>query len=153
MLDQYYNPFQGMDVKIPATLHAQFETYCQKGTGNPELVDNQPFPRMVDLWFLSLCVAARLNLEPIDTEDFDKKDAVKIIEGVVFMSDPWRVNALMLLAISQTGDPQIVSQPKEILNLANGLALAGLPKVIEMLQAGSAEPIWNLTEAIENLLS
>jgi len=36
--------------------------------------------------------------------------------------------------------------------LANGLAVAGLPKVIEMLKVGDAEPIWNLSDAVDLLL-
>ena len=36
--------------------------------------------------------------------------------------------------------------------LANGLATAGLPEVIEMLKDGAAEPIWNLSDAIDEML-
>ncbi len=36
--------------------------------------------------------------------------------------------------------------------LANGLAVAGLPKVIEMLKEGDAEPIWNLSDATDAIL-
>ena len=35
---------------------------------------------------------------------------------------------------------------------ATGLAVAGLPKVLEMLKDGDAEPIWNLSDAIDTLL-
>jgi hypothetical protein len=55
----------------------------------------------------------------------------------------------MLVAIGMTGDLHIVSEPRKMMALANGLAVAGLPKVIEMLKDGDAEPIWNLSDAID----
>ena len=76
----------------------------------------------------------------------------KIIDGSIFGSDPWRVHTLMLIAIGKTGDVQVVSEPRKMMALANGLAVAGLPKVIEMLKEGDAEPIWNLSGAVDSLL-
>ena len=108
-------------------------------------LDFNPF----HLWFLSVCVAARLNLEPVDIAKYETK---KIIDGAIFGSDPWRVHTLMLLAIGKTGDVQIVSEPRRMMAVASGLAIAGLPKVIEMLRDGDADPIWNLSDAIDSLL-
>ena len=36
--------------------------------------------------------------------------------------------------------------------IANGLAAAGVPHVVEMLQSGEQPPIWNLTDALESML-
>ena len=58
----------------------------------------------------------------------------------------------MLIAIGKTGDVQIVSEPRKMMTLASGLAVAGLPKVIEMLKDGDAEPIWNLSDGVDGLL-
>ena len=71
---------------------------------------------MVDLWFLSVCVAVQLGLEPADTA---KHDTRKIIDGSIFGSDPWRVHTLMLIAIGTTGDVQIVSEPRKMMALAS----------------------------------
>ena len=105
---------------------------------------------MIDLWFLSVCVAARLELEPMDIRQYE--DRTKIIDGTIFGSDPWRVHTLMLIAIGKTDDVQIVSEPGKMMALASGLAVAGLPRVIEMLSEGEAEPIWNLSDAIDEML-
>ena len=104
---------------------------------------------MIDLWFLSVCVAARLDMKPADINKYNTR---KIIDGSIFGSDPWRVDTLMLIAIGMTDDVQIVSEPRKIITLANGLAIAGLPRVIEMLKDGDSEPIWNLSDAIDTLL-
>ncbi len=148
MADRYFiNPFQAIDIKVPVEFHEAFTQYCQR-EANAE-IDQSPFPRMVDLWFLAVCVAARLGLGPVDIAKYETR---KIIEGSIFGSDPWRVHTLMLIAIGKTDDVQIVSEPREMMALANGLATAGLPKVIEMLKDGAAEPIWNLSDAIDEML-
>ncbi|WP_186394059.1 hypothetical protein [Stappia sp. TSB10GB4] len=147
MADRYFNPFQAIDINVPVEFHEAFTRYCQ--TGGSAIIDQSPFPRMVDLWFLSVCVAARLNLEPLDIAKYETK---KIIDGAIFGSDPWRVHTLMLLAIAKTGDVQIVSEPRRMMAVASGLAIAGLPKVIEMLRDGDADPIWNLSDAIDGML-
>ena len=147
MADRYFNPFQAIDINVPVEFHEAFTRYCQRSAD--AVIDQSPFPRMVDLWFLSVCVAARLGLEAVDIAKFDTR---KIIDGSIFGSDPWRVHTLMLVAISKSGDVQIVSEPRKMMALANGLAVAGLPKVIEMLKDGDAEPIWNLSDAVDTLL-
>ena len=147
MADRYFNPFQAIDINVPVEFHESFTRYCQRSADS--VIDQSPFPRMVDLWFLAVCVAARLGLKP---SDMIKHDTRKIIDGSIFGSDPWRVHTLMLIAISKTGDVEIVSNPRKMMALANGLAVAGLPNVIEMLKDGSAEPIWNLSDAIDLVL-
>ena len=147
MADRYFNPFQAIDINVPVEFHESFTRYCQRSADS--IIDQSPFPRMVDLWFLAVCVAARLGLEP---SDITKHDTRKIIDGSIFGSDPWRVHTLMLIAIGKTGDVEIVSDPRKMMALANGLAVAGLPNVIEMLKDGSAEPIWNLSDAVDLIL-
>jgi len=142
-----YNPFQAIDISIPVAFHDYFKTYCQ--TGNKSSIDHSPFPRMIDLWFFSFCVAAYLKLKPQESK---KGETKKIIDGSIFSSDPWRVNAIMLAAISIFDDINVVSKPRQMLELANGLSVAGLPKVIEMLKNGYAEPIWNISDAMDNLI-
>ena len=146
-MDRYFNPFQAIDINVPVQFHEAFTRYCQRTADSK--VDHSPFPRMIDLWFLSVCVAARLDLEPADISEFE---TVKIIDGSIFGSDPWRVHTLMLIAIGKTGNVQIVAEPRQIMALASSLAVAGLPNVIEMLKEGDAEPIWNLSDAIDEML-
>ncbi len=147
MPDRYFNPFQAIDINVPVEYHEAFTRYCQ--TSGNAVLDHSPFPRMIDMWFLAFCVGSRLNLDPIDISKYDTK---KIIDGSIFSSDPWRVHAIMLTAIAKTGDVQIVAEPRRMMALASGLAVAALPRVIEMLKEGDAEPIWNLSDAIDGML-
>ena len=147
MAGRYFNPFQSIDISVPINFHEAFERYSQRSANsNP---DDSPFPRMVDFWFLAVCVAARLELEPFDV---NKHETKKIIDGSIFASDPWRVHILMLVAIGRTNDVTIVGEPRKVMSLANGLAVAGLPRVLEMLTEGAAQPIWNLSDAIDALI-
>ena len=146
MAEKYFNPFQGIDIFVPEEFHEDMTTYCQ--SSGSVSTDQSPFSRMVDLWFLSFCVAARLDLEPVDVSRGKTK---KIIDGSIFSSDPWRIHILMLVAIAKSDDVEIVSHPREMMAVASGLAIAGLPRVIDMLKAG--EPIWNLSEKIAELMS
>ena len=147
MADRYFNPFQAIDINVPVEFHEAFTRYCQRSADS--IIDQSPFPRMIDLWFLSVCVAARLDLEPTD---ISKRDTLKIQVGSIFGSDPWRVHTLMLIAIGKTGDVQIVTEPRRMMTLASGLAAAGLPTVVEMMKDGEAEPIWNLSDAVDTLI-
>jgi hypothetical protein len=147
MVDRYFNPFQGIDVSVPVEFHDDITRYSQR-EGRP-ILDQSPFPRMVDMWLLAVCVAARAGLEPADIAKYETR---KIIEGSIFSSDPWRVHTLMLVAIAQADNVDIVAEPRKMMAIANGLAIAGLPKVIEMLKGGGGDPIWNLSEAVEELV-
>ena len=147
MADRYFNPFQTVDLNVPVEFHEAFTRYCQRDA--KAIVDESPFPRMVDLWFLAICVASRRGLEPADLTNYKTR---KIIDGSIFSSDPWRVHTLMLIAVAKTGDVEVVSKPRKMMAIANGLAVAGLPDVIEMIKGGDAEPIWNLSDAIDQML-
>ena len=146
MADRYFNPFQTIDINVPVEFHEAFTQYCQRSA--EATIDLSPFPRMVDLWFLSVCVSVRLGFEQADVS---KYKTVKIIDGSVFASDPWRIHVLMLIAIHKTDEVHIVSEPSRVIAVASGLAVAGLPKVIEMLKDGDAEPIWNISDALDAL--
>lgn len=147
MSDRYHNPFSAIDLYVPTAFRDDFGKFCQTSGKTP--IDLSPFPRMVDLWFLAICVAVRRKLKP---KDLPSADTYKIIDGSIFGSDPWRIHALMLLAIGYSEDIEIVNEPRKMMALANGLAIAGIPDVIDMLRDGDAEAIWNISDAIDEIL-
>lgn len=150
MSDRYYNPFQGIDISVPVEFRDSFSLYCQ-GVEKKSIIDQTPFPRMVDMWFLAICVAVNKGLSPVDMSKYESKQTYKIIDGSIFTSDPWRIQALMLIMIGLIENVEIVSEPRKIMAMANGLAVAGLPHVIEMLKDGDDDPIWNLSENVDLL--
>ena len=114
-------------------------------TGQPEREgnrDNIPFNRYIDIWWLALCIGVqegrRTELETNDWHQF-------IRAGEVLPSNPWRVFQLQLLAVGATNSTEILSNPAELIRLANEYAATGLPIVLDEL-LGSAVPIWAVTE-------
>ena len=125
------NAFVTTDIFLPEKFREYFHAYCLTRTeGSRNNPEDSPFPRMVDMWFLALCIAVKEDLKP----EFNiTGKTYKAIEGVVFGSDSWRSNALMLLAIAHSGDVEITDKPHEMMRIANGYALAGLPRLIGIL--------------------
>jgi len=143
----YHNPFAGVDLLAPVDQREVYDRYCQ--TGGRAVIDQSPFPRMVDFWFTGLSMAARKGLEPVDLA---KQETFKFIEGSIFDRDSWRVQAVMLIAIATEDDVEVVGEPRRMMAIANGLAAAGIPDVVEMLRDGDQDPIWNLSEALDHVL-
>lgn len=126
------NQFAGTDIYLPENFKEYFRRYCLTRTeGSKNNPEDSPFPRMVDMWFLAMCLAVREGLAPV----MDVKGATyKAIEGVVFGSDLWRSNAIMLIAIAHTGGIQVTANQNEMMRIANGFAIAGLPTLIARLE-------------------
>ena len=144
------NAFGGTDIHLPEGFREQFHAYCLTRAGgsrnNPE---DSPFPRMVDMWFLALCIAVREKLTPVLD---GRGKTYKAIEGEVFGSDAWRSNALMLLAVAHTGDVEITSRPHDMMRIANGYAVAGLPRLLSILDArGGDTALDHLSDEISDM--
>jgi hypothetical protein len=147
MTQRYHNPFAGVDLIAPVDQREAYDRYCQS-VGHA-IIDQSPFPRMVDFWFAGLSLAARKNLEPVD---LSKQNTFKFIEGSIFDRDSWRVQAVMLIAIAVTDGVEIAGEPRRMMSIANGLAAAGISFVVDMLHTGEQDPIWNLSEAFDEIL-
>lgn len=145
-MSKYYNPFQTAELRYPKQYREEVERYTQRWAegGEPGDPDDSPFPRIVDMWLLAVCIGAEMGRRT----PMAREDSHKFIEGSIFQGDPWRVEVLELLAIGFTGDPEIIRNPREVVQLANELAATGMAKAIEMLREGHAGPIWNVSDAI-----
>jgi hypothetical protein len=147
MTQRYHNPFAGIDLVAPVEQRDVYDRYTQ--SGGRAVVDQSPFPRMVDLWFAGLCIAARKQLEPIDLV---AEDTFKFIEGSIFDRDSWRVQAVMLISIALEDNVDIAAEPRRMMTIANGLAAAGGPSIVDMLRDGDQDAIWNLSENLDEFL-
>lgn len=108
MISKYYNPFQTLELRYPQHFHDNVLDFTQtrSESGQPSEPDASPFPRYVDMWFLAVCLGARMGKRTPVTRDTSHK----FIEGSIFQSDPWRVELLELIAIGFTGDPRIIAR-------------------------------------------
>ena len=96
--------------------------------------------------------ASRLEVSQSGYRHFGLKPPASV-QGNIFDPDAWRVRVLMLLALAIDQSIDVVENPGRMMAIANGLAAAGQPLVVEMLNRGQDRPIWNLSTALEELLS
>lgn len=148
MVQRYYNPFSAARLEYPDTQKEYYHRYVRRSNSSP--VDESPFPRMIDLWWAGLSLAVRNGTPPVD---LNRTATTHMIEGAIFDRDPWRIQFLRLIALHINGDPDILTRPTDIISMANGLAAAGIPGIVEMLTDGDERPIWNLSNAVERLLA
>ena len=146
MTQRLHNPFNTIPLVRPAEQEDDYRMYCRTKTTRGS-VDRCPFPRMVDLWFAGMSLAGRRRLTPVNLSGLKTSE---FIEGSIFDRDSWRIQIVMLVAIAVEDDVSVVLEPHKMMRIANGLAAAGVPLVVEMLHG--AEPIWNLSEGLETLL-
>ena len=150
MTQRYYNPFAGTNLVYPEDQREYYDKFCQQ-RGSQPLTDRKPFPRMVDMWITGLAVAVHKGLKPADLSTWTTSN---MTPGSIFDNDRdgWRIQAVMLVAIAETGEVEIVGDPNRMMRIANGLAASGAPHLVEMLEEGGQEPIWNLSEAFYEAL-
>ena len=151
MAQQYYNPFANINLIVPREQHDFYHLYCQTaGRVSIDRYNQNPFPRMVDFWFAGLSLAARKQLKPINLANHN---TVVIIEGAIFDRDSWRIQVVMLVAIAVEDDVEVVGDPSRMMAIANGLAAAGVPHIVEMLQRDRhLDPILNLSNSLYEIL-
>ena len=151
MMQRQHNPFTRSVIRHPADQQECYDVYVQRGDNSiSKRSDDKPFIIGVDLWFAGLSIAVREGLTPADLG----KSPVHLTEGSTLDRQSWRIPMLMLVAMRYSDDKEkVLLNPTEIMNIANGLAAAGVPRIVEMLRDGDAEPIWNISTAIENMLA
>ena len=147
MTQRYFNHFAGINLVYPLEQREYYETYC---ASNPNsTTDRKPFPRMVDFWFAGLSLAAGKGMKPVELSG---QTTSNFITGAIFDRDSWRVQAVMLAAINVDSTVEVVDDANRMMAIANGLAAAGVPHIVEMLGSGEQEPIWNLSDSLADVL-
>lgn len=151
MMHRDYNPFANLALHIPTAYREDVKrfTTSQGGDGGTS-IEFTPFIRYVDLWATAAAVGAQV--EAFVTLG-DKSAKHRFIEGSVLQGDLDRIEFLLLLAVSHTGDPFIVKDPRQVLDIAESFAAGGLPIVMEWLDSGGVQsPIVSLTKQLMKFL-
>jgi hypothetical protein len=150
MSETLTSSFAGQEVNAPIKFREFFQKYSQTTGGSTVAeLNRKPFPRMVDFWFLAICVAVRKGLKPVD---LDGQETYKAIEGAAIVSPEWRTQALRLIAIAETKNPEVVKDPRQMMRIANGLAFAGMPHLIEILEQNPDDEAFCLADDLVALL-
>lgn len=145
-----YMPFPNAELRIPIEYQEKIEAYTMsRPTGGERLnPEDAPFPRQLDIWFLGVCLGAinnrALRLPANRLHTFNRASMLE--------NDADRIEILELLAISVTGDPYTIRDPRGVIDIANELAAGGLPIVFDMLEEGNSRAIDNLSDKVQSML-
>ena len=152
MAQQYHNPFARLGLIAPDAQRDYYDQYCRTNiVGRTDKdIDQSPFRRRVDLWFAGFSLAAHKQFKPIDLTK--EKTYQFITGGEIFTGeDSWRIQIITLVAIAIEDNLEVVQDPRRMMDIANGLAAAGTPYIVKMLNEGHQKPIWNLSDALDEL--
>ena len=144
----FYNPFQSAELVYPGKYKDWVDRYCQTqaGGGSRPSADTNPFPRVVDLWFLAVCMGYKRGTHKTVDEPH------KFITGEILARDPWRIELLEFMALEKNRTGDALESPNETIAMANEYAAGGIADVFDMLERGQSHAIWNLTEGLNELL-
>ena len=145
-----FNPFAKEGVHVPKAYQEDLAncstTFGSDGGGSKD-IEEAPFNRYVDYWLLAAAVGASHNqFVPVDAERH------RFITGAIFQRDLTTIEFLFLLAIAHTEDPFVVRKPRQVLDIAEGYAAAGIPLVKDMMEAGHLPALQNLTRSLVKML-
>lgn len=132
---------------MPSAYQEQVRRYSRTRdqTGRGSKVEDSPFQRYVDVWMTAVCVAVAEGL-PVEVPP--TVDTWRFEYGARLQGESTWIDLLQMLAIRHYRDPHVISDARKVIDLANAYAAAGLPYVIEMLETGHREQLWNLTFAM-----
>ena len=118
------NPYASQDLFVPKAFHDSYERYSKIGRSEGKDLDGAPFPRMIDMWWVALCLGVREDIRtPLG-------DTVKFADGAILGSDPWRIAHLGVLALHLSGE-EALDHPGEIIRMSCEYAATGAKQLIE----------------------
>ncbi|SHE19777.1 hypothetical protein [methanotrophic endosymbiont of Bathymodiolus puteoserpentis (Logatchev)] len=145
------NPFTAFPIDIPKKYQEAIKKYCKTGEARegkqekwkPEFT---PFERQVDFWFMAFLIAVNKELEPIKGTD-----TYTPISGEILSRDPKRADFMRLVVLGITEKFDILADNKAIFNYCIGLANAGIPYLIQILEDPDDRPLWAILGELESL--
>lgn len=145
-----YNPFAPFELRFPKSRYEEVTWYTRTraDAGGSSSVQTSPFDRYVDLWFFAVCLGAREG-PPVE---LDREQTQRFERGVLLQGSPDRILLLEILAVTHSQDPYIVSEPRRVIDIANGFAAAGLPLALDMLAGGYSSPLANIVDGLNETI-
>lgn len=139
------NVFAQYQIEMPKSYQESIKNFVATGSQSQSR-ENAPFDRQIDFWFMALCLAFRKGLTPLK-----EKETYNAITAEILSRNSYRVIFLQMIALSVSKDPNILLEPKKMLDICCGLANAGIPLLISILSDTEAAPLWNLYYELEEL--
>lgn len=141
------NIFAQYQIDMPKIYQDKIKNYVATG-GQNQSRENAPFERQIDFWFVSLCLAFQKGLTPMK-----EKETYNAITAEILSRNPYRITQMQMIALAVSGEPNILLEPKRMLDICIGLANAGIPVLLNILADTEATPLWNIYYELEDLVS
>ena len=133
-------PYVSQDLYLPRAFDEEFSDLLVSGAKGSE----KPFPRKVDLWWVTICIGAALGQHRAVP-----KDRVKFHTGQIFANEQWRVTHMELLALAREGKESL-KRPTRVVEIAEEHGMAGIDWITDRLRA-STRPAIKLLMELETL--
>ena len=139
---------------LPRDDEDQISRFVAMHSGERDNVERRPFSRQVDFWAFSLATALALELQPREGPVGRwGKTFIYTSQGIM---DDDLCSLLAVISVARLGhEVPETDEPRHIVELANSLAGAGCPKVLEKLSADTLRttPLDRAIELARALLS
>lgn len=139
------NIFAQYQIEMPKVYQDRIKNFVSTGSQN-QSKENSPFERQIDFWFMALCLAFNKGLLPSK-----EKETYNAITAEILSRNPFRISQMQMIAIATTEDPNILLEPKKMLDICIGLANSGIPLLLEILSDTESSPLWNMYYYLEEL--
>ena len=140
LLNENYNPYQNIDFSASSEFHAFLQQYA--ATSGEETAEDgtssKTFVRQIDGWLLSAALGAQ-DYSPSDIS-IELGQSVKFASGQVLKGNVAAISFLGNLAISLSGDVEVVKEPNRVIKIATVCAELGYQRLKEMMNVGSLLP-------------
>lgn len=139
------NPFASYNVEIPNKFRESVLKYS-KTSGQKNTPEFSPFERQVDFWFMAFIIAVHKKLDPIK-----EMDTYNATNGAIFSTDPERIGLMQLSVLGLTKEFARLSDHRWIFDYCLGLANAGMPYLIQILDDPDDRPLWAILSELEGI--
>jgi hypothetical protein len=120
-------------LRIPTNLRERVHRYVRQHQGGALIAEQAPFRRQLDLWAAGVAVACAEALEPRGGSPADWGTKFVDTRGVQLSEE--LAQLLVTVAAADFGiQDQRLSDPLEVMELANRYAAVGIPLVLEWLE-------------------
>jgi hypothetical protein len=122
-----------LPLRIPLELRDRVHRYVRQHQGSALVAEQAPFRRQLDFWTAAIAVACAKGLQPRPGSSTTWGE--KFVDTRAVQIDPRVADLLVVLAAGEYGiADERLSDPAEVIELANRYAAAGAPTVLNWLE-------------------
>lgn len=144
-----FNPFANTDLRMPSHLKEVVKDHSQQQRGtDPDVAPEEhvTFNRMVDAWLLAAAFGAATGQKVSVGKEGVAVD--KFVTGAVLQNNPKSIEFLMNLAVYDTQDPYVVSEPKRMIQSVEQFVAGGMDQLLDVISSGHQDRVTNLMRGL-----